>query len=55
MNASRAKNEPCGRIIFIADDYNYTVSKKLCKIVFVRTSSNFHQLDNFWQKDGKKG
>ena len=32
----------------------YTVSQKLCKIVFVKTSLNFHQFDNFWQKDGKE-
>ena len=33
----------------------YTVSqKKLCKIVYVRTSSNFHHFDNFWQKDSKE-
>ena len=28
--------------------------KKLCKIVSVITSSNFHQFDNFWEKDGKE-
>jgi len=27
-------------------DITYTVSQKMCKIVFVRTSSNFH---HFWQ------
>ena len=34
----------------------YTVSqKKLCKIVFVRTSRQIStNYDNFWQKDGKE-
>jgi len=33
----------------------YTVSqKKLSRFVFVRTSSNFTNFDNFWQKDGER-
>ena len=34
----------------------HRVSKKLCKIVFARTLSNFHQFwfDKFWQKDAKE-
>ena len=33
----------------------YTVSqKKLCKMFFVRTSSNFTNFDIFWQKDCKE-
>jgi len=32
----------------------HRVSKKLYEIVFARTSSNFQQFDNSWQKDGKE-
>jgi len=30
------------------------VSQKLCKILFVRTSSISTNFDNIWQKDGKE-
>ena len=32
----------------------HRVSKNLCKIVLVRTSSNSANFDNFGQKDGKE-
>jgi len=32
----------------------HRVPKKLSRFVFVRTSSNFQNFDNFWQKDGKR-
>jgi len=33
--------------------FNYTVSKKTSKIIFVITTSNFHQIWQFWHNDGK--
>ena len=32
----------------------YTVSQKTSKIIFVITTSNFHQIWHFWHKDGKQ-
>jgi len=31
----------------------HTGLKKLCKIILVRTLSNFHELRKFWRNDGK--
>jgi len=41
--------------IFFFSFYTSTFDNRMCKIVFVETSSNFHQLwYNYWRKDGKE-
>jgi len=47
---------PCNnRIIKAVYNCLYTVSQKMCKIVFVRTSSNFHQFWQFLAESWKRG
>jgi len=38
---------------YITSLYTTPCLKKTIRIVSIRTSSNFHQFDNFWHKDGQ--
>jgi len=41
-------------LYFLYHVFLHRVPKKLSRFVCVRTSSNFHQFDNFWHKDAKQ-